>query len=205
METSTINNALQSYTNNVQHSAIKTLANGDKEVYGVKLSSQTSSFQTQASVVSHFFSDQAKIEPDSMKLTYQAAIAKINDMMNPDGENPFITQDKLNEKGIEYWSAENTANRIIEGASFFLAGFQKVHPELEGEALMDKFNEVIGGGLRQGFAEAKDILGELKVFDGNIEKNFNITFDLVEQGMLDFRNQQLATPPEKEQTKADID
>ena len=191
MDTSTINSALQSYANSTQHTAIKTLANGDKEVYGVKLSTQTTSFETQASIVSHFFSDETKIAPDSMKLTYQAAIAKINDLMNPEGNDAPITQSKLDEKGIAYWSAENTASRIVEGASSFLAGFQKVHPELEGQALMDKFNEVVGGGLKQGFAEAKDILGELKVFKNDIETNFHKTFELVEQGMLNFKNDYL--------------
>lgn len=88
---------------------------------------------------------------------------------------------------------ENTANRIIEGSTAFLAGFQKIHPELEGEALMEKFNEVVGGGLKQGFSEAKEILSGLKVFEGSVEESFNATYELVEKGMLNFRNEYLGT------------
>lgn len=191
METSNNISAIQNYKNNAVDSSVKTLANGDKEIYGVKVSSYASKTEQQASVVSHLFSDKTTIDFDSMKLTYQAAISKLNELLNPEGSNPVITQEQLNEKGIEYWSVQNTANRIIKGSSSFLTGFQKIHPELEGEALMDKFNEVVGGGLKQGFNEAKDILSELKIFNGSIEENFNSTYELVEKGMLNFRNEYL--------------
>lgn len=193
METSNNISVIQNYKNNAVDSTVKTLANGDKEIYGVKVSSYASKTEQQASVVSHLFSDKTTIDFDSMKLTYQSAIAKLNEILNPEADNPVITQEQLNEKGIEYWSVENTANRIIEGSTAFLAGFQKIHPELEGEALMEKFNEVVGGGLKQGFSEAKEILSGLKVFEGSVEESFNATYELVEKGMLNFRNEYLGT------------
>jgi hypothetical protein len=187
-----ITNMIQNYDINTTDEAIKNLANGDKEVYGVKFSSQTADIEQHSSIVSHFFDDKTAVNSDSMKLTYQAAIEKINELMSIETDAEFISQKKLEQSGIEYWSPTNTANRIIEEASFFLSAFKKANPELEGKDLMDKFNEVIGGGLKQGFTEAEKILGDLKVFDGEVKDNFAKTFSLVEQGMLDFRNTQLA-------------
>jgi len=206
MNTINTNNAIQTYnTNNDSlQKAVKTLENGDKEVYGVSVSNQTK-FSQEASIVSHFFSDKESVLPDSMKLTYQAAIEKINEILNPENDNvdDKITQEKLNEKGMGYWSPKNTADRIIEQASSFLVAFQKAHPELEGQALLDKFDEVVGGGLRQGFSEAKSVLEDLKVFNGEVEENFSSTFNLVEKGMLDFRNEQLTTTKTDKDNKED--
>ncbi len=203
MDTSTINTALQNYQKHTTDSPVKTLANGEKEVYGVKLATQTTKIEQQASIVTHFFSNKETIDSDSLKLAYQTAIAKINELMNPEEDNPAITQEKLDEQGIEYWSAENTAKRIIEGASGFLAGFQKAHPELEGEELLDKFNEVVGGGLKQGFNEAKGLLGDLNVFSDKIADNFNKTVSLVEQGMIGFKTSQLVVKTDSKDNQKD--
>lgn len=168
--------------------------------YGV--SSTYTKVEYQASVVSHLFGDQDQAVENSLKMTFQAAITKLNEILGPElGEEAPISQEKLEEQGgMEYWSPESTAKRIVDGASGFLEGFKKAHPELEGEALMNKFDDIVGGGLRQGFEEAQSILEDLKVFDGLVKENFDSTFNLVNQGMLDFRNQYLGITPELDQT-----
>ena len=198
MAISNISSPLQSYQKNSvdenkpMADKVNTLPNGDKEVYGVKLNTETRQVAMQDSIVSHLFSNSSTVESDSLRLTFQSAITKLNEILAPQlGENS-ISQELLDEKGIEHWSPENTANRITSGASAFLAGFQKIHPELSSEALMDKFDEVVGGGLKKGFVEAAGILEELKVFDGTVKENFDKTVSLVEQGMLAHRNDYLA-------------
>lgn len=151
--------------------------------------------QQQASLVSHLFGEgQGRLE-GAMKLTFQATIEQLNEALAPDLGEKAISQEKLKEQGIEYWNVENTADRIFSGAKSFMPAFEKAHPDLEGEALMDKYMEVVGGGLQKGFDEAKGILGELKVFEGNIADTFQETMDRVFQSMENFRREQLGLPP----------
>ncbi len=211
MSISNISDPLQSYQKfsadeaKPTDSKINTLPNGDKEVYGVKLNPETGKIVQQASIVANLFSNADTAVSDSLRLTYQAAISKLNDILTPDLGKNSINQKLLDEKGIENWSPKNTADRIISGASGFLEAFKKAHPELEGEALLDKFDEVIGGGLRKGFEEAASILKDMKVFDGAIKDNFNKTVDLVNQGMLDHRNAYLGITPDAKGTEKPTD
>ncbi len=153
--------------------------------------------EQQASLVAHLFGDPSKAIEDSLKMTFQAAIEKLNEVLQADlGEYAISAESLKNQGGMEHWTPENTAGRIISGSTAFLAGFQTAHPELEGEALINKFMEVVGGGLQQGFEEAKGILGDLEVFNGKVEDNFTKTLSLVEKGLENFRNQQLETIPQ---------
>lgn len=149
----------------------------------------------QASLVAHLFGDPNKAIEDSLKMTFQAAIEKLNEKLQADlGENAISEEALEKQGGMEYWTPENTAKRIVDGSTAFLSGFQKAHPELEGEALMNKFMDVVGGGLQQGFDEAQGILGDLKVFNGLVEDNFTSTVDLVKKGMEDYKNSYLGIP-----------
>ncbi len=202
----------------------QTLSNqvGDKSAQGVTSAQQSVQemsktdirIERQASLVSHLFGDGQQTEQSSLKLTYQSAIEKLNEILmaqmpnyapsvSEDGEqiqNPNmpgfkpISEEALQEQGgMEYWTPENTAKRIVEGATGFFSGFQNAHPELEGEALMNHFMEVVGGGLQQGFDEAKGILSDLKVLEGPIAENIASTFDLVQSGMQNFEKEFLAS------------
>jgi len=95
------------------------------------------------------------------------------------------------------------AQRIVQGATGFLDAYQKNHPELSGEKLINSFLDLVGNGVKKGFSEAQSILKELKVFDGKIADNYHKTFDLVQKGFEAFRRQQLGLPPlENQETTA---
>ncbi|WP_024850765.1 DUF5610 domain-containing protein [Hydrogenovibrio kuenenii] len=213
MAATTITDLVQTYQNNANQTNNKAkgldIAAQRAAQYGVEISSSKSS--QQSSIVTSLFSNKESAPSDALKMTYQAAISKLNEILSADakatGETstdksknnsdtaPISEKNLKKQGGIEYWSPENTANRIVSGSTAFLNGFQKIHPELQGQALMDKFNEVVGGGLKQGFDEAKGILSDLKVFDGQIKDNFNSTWDLVTKGMTDFTNKYLGITP----------
>ncbi|WEJ63508.1 DUF5610 domain-containing protein [Thiomicrorhabdus lithotrophica] len=168
------------------------------EQVSVQASQMTIRNERQASLVAHLFGDGQTAETHSLKLTFQAAIEKINEVLmaempqSEEGETQTapITEEALKEQGgMDYWTPENTAKRIVEGATAFISGFQAAHPELEGEELINKFLEVVGGGVNQGFDEAKGILGDLDVLKGNIADNIATTFQLVQDGMQSFKNQ----------------
>ncbi|MBD3611441.1 MAG: DUF5610 domain-containing protein [Hydrogenovibrio crunogenus] len=160
--------------------------------------------ERQASLVAHLFGDSSKAIENSLKMTFQAAIEKLNETLTPDlGENAISQEALKKQGGMEYWTPENTAGRIVSGATAFLPAFQKAHPELEGEALMQEFMSVVGGGLQSGFDEAKGILGDLNVFEGKVKDTFSATTDLVSKGMENFRREFLGLPPLEEAEATD--
>ncbi len=151
----------------------------------------------QASLVAHLFGDGQSTNESALKLTFQAAIDKVNEILSAEfkldeGAVAPISEDALKQQGgMEYWTPENTAKRIVDGSTAFFASFQAANPDLEGEALVDRFIEVMGGGVTQGFEEAKNILGDLKVLEGEISNNIDKTYALVQEGFQNFRNQYL--------------
>lgn len=173
---------------------------GAAEQSSISANQMTIRNERQASLVAHLFGNGASAASSSLKITYQAAIEKLNEVLSADlntaeGAAAPISEEALKEQGgMEYWTPENTAKRIIEGSSAFLSGFQSAHPELEGEALIDRFMDVIGGGISQGFTEAKGILGDLDVLKGDIADNIESTYSLVQDGLQAFRNQYLGLP-----------
>ncbi|WP_051144929.1 DUF5610 domain-containing protein [Thiomicrorhabdus sp. Kp2] len=160
--------------------------------------------ERQASLVAHLFGDGTSAQESSLKITFQAAIEKLNEVLMADmpaladGEesiNPISEEALKKQGGMEYWTPENTAKRIVDGATAFLSGFKTAHPELEGEALMERFMDVVGGGLTQGFEEARSILGDLNVLEGEIAGNIDTTYQLVQDGLLSFKNLYLGIEP----------
>lgn len=175
----------------------------DKTFHSAKL-------EQNASVITHLFNQGSAgdVELFSMKVNYQSAIEAINEKLredlglNSEAADP-VNQQKLEEQGgMEFWSPENTAKRIVDGATSFLGGFQSANPDLEGEALMNRFMDVVGGGLIKGFEEAKGFLGDLKVFEGKVEENYTATYDLVQTGMDEFRQNFIASLTDSEDSQA---
>lgn len=179
------------------------VAQGEQKL-SVDVTQMTIRNERQASLVAHLFGDGKTAQESSLKITYQAAIEKLNEVLMAnmpapaEGEEltkPISEEALKTQGGMEYWTPENTAKRIVEGATAFLSGFQSAHPELEGEALMSRFMEVVGGGLTQGFNEARGILGDLNVLEGDIADNIDRTYQFVQDGLLSFKNLYLGIEP----------
>ncbi len=216
------NNPIQAY----QNTANQAVAN-PKPVNPDDLSdkTETSSLSTmkteqQASLIAHLFGDGKSVNESSLKLTFQAAIEKLNEILSAEfglaeGATAPISEETLQQQGgMEYWTPENTAQRIVDGSTAFFSAFQSANPDLEGEALIDRFIEVVGGGVTQGFEEAKGLLGDMKVLEGSIADNIDKTYALVQEGFQNFRNQYLGlsnvadadtTPPKPDETQESSD
>jgi len=89
------------------------------------------------------------------------------------------------QSGIDF-SPEATAERIVAFSTQFLAAYQEQHPEMAAEESLTAFVDIISGGIEQGFAEAKGILGDLKVLAGDISHNIDKTYQLVQTGLESF-------------------
>jgi len=195
-------NPIQAYQNNANLNPVKQ-SDTPKPVdpTEAKTPSTSSELKTaqQASLIAHLFGDGQSINENTLKLTYQAAIEQLNEVLSAElnqteeATAPISAETLKQQGGMEYWTPENTAQRIVEGSTAFFSAFQTANPELEGEALVDRFIEVIGGGVSKGFEEAKGLLGDLDVLEGSIADNIEKTYTLVQEGFQNFRNQYLAT------------
>lgn len=121
---------------------------------------------------------------EPLSLLYQTAIDAINAELAPTlGENAV---QRTQQEGIDT-SAEATAERIVSASVSSFGRFQELHADLPEAEQLDRFLDVISSGIEEGFAAAKDILEGLSVLEGSIAEDIDKTYDLVQQGLEQFR------------------
>ncbi|MDX1451941.1 MAG: DUF5610 domain-containing protein, partial [Oleiphilaceae bacterium] len=129
-------------------------------------------------------------------LIYKAAIEAINEELAEElGDNAI---ERGYESGLDV-SPEATAKRIVDFSTGLFELYKQSNPDLAPQEQLDRFLEVIGGGIDTGFGEARDILDGLGVLEGEIEENVDRTYDLVQEGLEAFRAriEALINPPEE--------
>lgn len=116
------------------------------------------------------------------------ALEGINAELEPVmGEN---AAQKIYDSGIDT-SPEATAERIVAFATGFYGRYKELNPDKSEEENLTEFLNIIGGGIDKGFADAKDILKGLKVYEGEVESGVDKTYGLVMQGLNSFREKML--------------
>ncbi len=139
-------------------------------------------------------SSKNSVADNPMQLLYKTAIEEINKKLEPTlGKN--ATQSAYN-ANLDV-SPEATAQRIVQGTTAFYQAFKQQHSELGEEESLNEFIKVISSGIEKGFEEAKDILDSLSVLEGDIETDIETTYGFVQQGLIDFKEQLLASLAEK--------
>ena len=132
---------------------------------------------------------------DSLSLLYKTALQGINAELEPVmGEN---AAQKIYDSGIDT-SPEATAERIVAFATAFYSRYKELSDEQTEAQTLDNFLALITPGVDKGFADAKDILSGLKVYEGEVESGVDKTYQLVMQGLASFREKMLelaANPP----------
>lgn len=148
--------------------------------------SQQRKAELNASILQSNYSVSLSTQNNPSSLLFKSALEAINKELEPTlGKN---AAQKAFDEGIDF-SPEATAGRIVDFATSFFPLYQQQHSG-NGESLekqLDSFLNVVGGGVEQGFGEAKDILTGLKVFNGEIEENANATYDLIYEGFAKFK------------------
>jgi len=120
---------------------------------------------------------------NSLSLLYQSAIEHINLALKPDfGANAI---QNASDSGIDI-SPQATADRIVSMSTAFFGKYLEKHPEKDLQTALYDFTKIIGGGINQGFAEARKILDGLNVLQGDIASNIDKTYDLVQSGLKSF-------------------
>jgi len=127
------------------------------------------------------FNETIGSQPQSLLL--KAALEGINDSLKAMGMDRKV-EDSY-DAGVDF-SPEATAERIVTFSTQFFTVYREQHPEMDEKEALTKFVNIISGGIDQGFGEAKEILGGLKVLEGDIAANIDKTYELVQSGLQDF-------------------
>lgn len=133
------------------------------------------------------------VKDQPLSLVLRSAIEKINELLTPEfGTNAI---ESAVDSGLDV-SPEATADRIVSLATGFFQAFSEQHPGEENDERLNNFLDVIGSGIEQGFAEAREILDGLQVLEGDIATNIDRTYELVQEGLSAFRETQSANDQE---------
>lgn len=122
---------------------------------------------------------------NSMSLLFKSAIDHINEVLAPElGDNAIQNAYK---SGLDV-SPQATADRIVSMSTAFFSKYAQSNPDKDLETALKDFTALIGGGIDQGFAEARDILDGLQVLEGDIASNIDKTYELVQSGLKAFQD-----------------
>lgn len=124
-----------------------------------------------------------KMGNEPMALLYKTALEAINEALDPTLETKPIQTAYDNQIDV---SPEATAKRIVSLATGFYHAFQQQNSDLAPEESLDKFMNVISGGIDQGFKDARDILESLSVLESSIATDIDSTYELVQTGLKAF-------------------
>ncbi len=146
----------------------------------------TRSAQTNAATLQAHLDVSMGSKNDPMRLVYKAALEGINEALEPT-MGPDAAQ-KIQDSGIDV-SPQATADRIISFSTAFFSQYQEQNQDMELEEQVDSFLSLIGGGVDQGFTEAREILDGFGVLEGKVKEDIDKTYELVFEGYENFRNQ----------------
>jgi hypothetical protein len=139
--------------------------------------------QLNAAIIESSLKFNKTIGDQPLSLLLKTALQGINEALKAGGIESSV--EDAYESGVDF-SPEATAERIVSFSTQFLGSFREQHPEMGEEESLTAFVKIISGGIDQGFGEAKDILGSLKVLEGEVTTNIDKTYELVQQGLQSF-------------------
>jgi hypothetical protein len=118
-----------------------------------------------------------------LQLLLRVVIEKLNETLPHNSEHEVF-------KGVSdlELSPELTAGHIVAHASVLYGPYKLTHSEKQEVVNYQDFIDNVVKGIELGFDEAQEILQNLGVLHGEIEHNVDITFALVQKGLLDFRH-----------------
>lgn len=177
-KTATLSYQKQSYQASM---ALQKNNKGDgSEAYQINANMQVSSMSVSLSI---------QDVNQSMSLIYSKAIESLNiELEATYGENAI---QKAYDEGIDF-SPEATAERIVSFATSFFGAYVEQNQDKSTEDALNEYMAIISEAIDTGFAEAYEILNSLSVFDGEIKENAEQTYDLVQDGLANFKEQQLS-------------
>jgi len=143
----------------------------------------TNKKQLNAAIIESSLKFNTTIGDQPLSLVLKTALQGINEALKASGVDNSV--EDAYESGVDF-SPEATAERIVSFSTQFLSAYREQNPQMNEEESLTAFVDIISGGIDQGFGEAKDILGGLKVLEGEITNNIDKTYELVQSGLQAF-------------------
>lgn len=123
-----------------------------------------------------------------MQLLYKTAIDELNKQLSPSLKEDAIQN--IYDSDIDI-SPEATAKRIVDNATGFYQSFIEQSNSLNSSDTLNEFIAVIKAGIEKGFEDAKGILASLEVLEGDVKSNIDLTYNIVQENLLNFQEQLL--------------
>lgn len=139
--------------------------------------------QLNAAIIESSLKYNTTVGDQPLSLVLKTALQGINEALKASGVEKNV--EEAYESGIDF-SPEATAERIVSFSTQFLGAYREQNPQMSQEESLTAFVDIISGGIDQGFGEAKDILGGLKVLEGDVTDNIDKTYALVQSGLQAF-------------------
>jgi hypothetical protein len=139
--------------------------------------------QLNAAIIESSLKYNTTVGDQPLSLVLKTALQGINEALKASGVEKNV--EEAYESGVDF-SPEATAERIVSFSTQFLGAYREQNPQMSQEESLTAFVDIISGGIDQGFGEAKDILGGLKVLEGDVTDNIDKTYALVQSGLQAF-------------------
>ena len=145
--------------------------------------SLSSKKQLNAAIIESSLKYSTSVGDQPLALTLKAALQGINEALQASGVENKV--EETYESGADF-SPEATAERIVSFSTQFLGAFREQNPDMSEEESLTAFVDIISSGIDQGFDEAKEVLGGLKVLEGEVSETIDKTYELVQSGIQAF-------------------
>jgi len=196
-------NSTTKTTNTDKSNTDKTSTEAAKDKPSASEFSQANRQELNQTILQNQLEISLKSDNKSMSLLYKTITASIEKRL-ADDDSVKAAPEKTNANKPysqdQDTSPQATADRIVAFATNFYANYRERNQDLSEEAAMDDFMAKIGGGIDQGFADAKDILKGLQQLEGKVASDIDETYELIQQGLQSFREKTLADKAAAEPT-----
>lgn len=200
----TSNNKMQGAASEVKPTEVKTKLTDEEKVEFAKQAEATA-LANKKTLLETMFGQGKEGDTKALRIFYQEAATAIEGILKKElGDEGFSLQNLMDKtsgiKGQEdYWSSDNTADRIITGATSYFDKFKEQNPKLSNEEAVDKYMNLITPALEKGMGEAVGILKGFGAFDGGVKDTVELTQQLVFEKLNAFREKMLELDKPKEE------
>ena len=164
--------------------------------------SLSSKKQLNAAIIESSLKYSTSVGDQPLALTLKAALQGINEALQASGVENKV--EETYESGVDF-SPEATAERIVSFSTQFLGAFREQNPDMSEEESLTAFVDIISSGIDQGFDEAKEVLGGLKVLEGEVSETIDKTYELVQSGIQAFVDALKAKDEQETETKTELE
>lgn len=136
----------------------------------------------------------------SVDTVYDQIKQQLEEYYGLSGQEPDESLSQLPENAsaqdiLDYVSPENTAKRIVTFTTGFFSAYLNNHTDTSNDDNVNNFTSMMSDAIDKGFDEAEKILGSFDEL-GEIGENIKKTYELVRQGLEDFRQRNLTDQSE---------